>query len=292
MKFLIQIFILSFILETMNAQEFQTSFTLTKPDGSQDVVNIGYDPDAEDGIDPTFGEVNLLDQPMSAFELRTGQIYNELISYTKDLEHPVLETISQYAGKTEIIPKECLYHIPVSNQSGYLASINLFIKTDSYPVVLKWEHNSFDNSCLRRSFITDFPITCWWDVLCVSPLQVEKVKLVETDSITLNYHSGIKLIDQQGDSVIMLTIMLSDELGTSVAAVQKSAEPLSTPNPSSGSFSIPAGWELLDINNTTGMKLNYTLYGNDVNIDFQGLLLLTLKKGNDIIVIKHINNTR
>lgn len=292
MKYRCLLFMLLCIHGASNAQEFQTSFFLVKADGSKDSTVIGFDPNAADGIDPNFGEINLLHMPMQNFELRTGQVYNERMTYFEDLEHPVLDSLAQYAGKTEIIPKECLYFVPVSNQAGFLPSINLFIKTDAYPVVLKWDKQAFDNACVSMSFITDWPITTWWDIPCCNPLDVGRVNLTETDSITLTSHSGIHLVDGLGDTLTMLTILLQDELGTSVSHTKDSEYPMTFPNPSNGSLTIPEGWQLLDISSVSGTNVIYQMHGTTVYTNYEGLLLLTLRKGREIIVLKHINGRR
>lgn len=49
--------------------------------------------------------------------------------------------------------------------------------------------------------------------------------LEEKDSITLYYHSGINLTDQQGDTITMLTILLNDEFGTATNDLKKSNGP-------------------------------------------------------------------
>lgn len=292
MKLRLILFLLASTYGYLFSQEFQTTFYLVNDHGSKDSVTIGYDPAADDGIDPAFGEVDLSDLLMENFEIRTGQVNNEQLIYFDDLEHPSLDTLSQYLGKREIIPKNCLSHIPVSNQAGFLATINLFIKTESYPVSVKWNKEAFNNACLSMSFITDWPIATWWDIPCCNPLDFGEVLLEEKDSITLYYHSGINLTDQQGDTITMLTILLNDEFGTATNDLKKSNGPKIFPNPSNGSFSIPDDWQLLKLSNSMGSSVDYTIDDFTIHTSFTGIIFITLRKKSEILVLKHVNNLR
>lgn len=292
MKYALTLFLTLLACGLLLSQEFHTTFYLSNDQGLLDSVTIGFDPEAADGIDPTYGEQDLLHLPMADFELRTGQVYNERMTYFEDLEHPVLDSLAQYAGKTEIIPKECSYFLPVSNQAGFLPSITLFIKTDTFPVVLKWDKQAFENACVQMSFLTDWPITSWWDIPCCPILDLGRIHLADTDSITLFRHSGIQLIDNQGDSLIMLTILLNDELGSPTTNVEETKKPLSYPNPSYGSITIPDDWTLMGVSNSSGSTIHYRLEGTTVHTNFTGLLLLTLRKGSEIKVLKQINVMR
>ncbi len=292
MKYSLTLFLSILSCGLLLSQKFHTTFYLSNNQGLLDSVTIGFDPAAADGIDPSLGEVDLSNIPMQNFELRAGQVYNERMTYFEDLEHPILDSLAQYMGKTEIIPKECLSFIPVSNQAGFLASINLFIKTDSYPLIVKWDKEAFANACLSMSFITDWPITTWWDIPCCNSLEVGKAILIDKDSITLNSHYGINLTDGQGDTITMLTILLSDEIGTATQEFETAKDPKIFPNPSNGSFSISDDWQLVNISNAMGSRIDYSTDSAIGHTNYNGIMFITLEKEGRRKVLKQINNVR
>lgn len=292
MKFQITLF-LSIVIEGLSlSQEFQTTFYLSNNQGWKDSISIGYDPNAGEGIDPVFNEIDLSDLPMNSFEIRAGQVYVEQLTIFEDLEHPLMSNLAQYAGKTEILPKNCLSPIPVTNQAGFTASINLFIKTDAYPVYIKWNKNDFTNICVSESFITDWPITTWWDIPCCNNLEINETLLASKDSIIINSHVGINLTDLDGDTVTMLTLLLVDEFGTGILDPTLLENSKITPNPSNGVFSIPQDFHLITLTNELGSKIKHSINGSYIQSDYTGLMLVTLESGGEITVLKQINSLK
>lgn len=136
--------LLSFLLLTccnmINAQEFSTVFYVITPgDASIDSVVIGYDPNATQGIDAQFGEVD--------YGLSIDTTKLQIFVRGDDQGRPVLM-------RKQIV-----------NKTGSVAdrSVSLLIPIDSLAVLVRWNHTDFFDSDREHSFITDWPKNWWFD---------------------------------------------------------------------------------------------------------------------------------
>ena len=275
---LVLTFILFLIFQMVYCQEFKSTIWLMDTNGKVDSVIIGYDPFASESIDEIFGARDITNQPWGEFEIRASQIdVTEIIS-GEDLTNPkpIIE-LSRYQTKTEIIPKNCLSLIEVSNQAGYIPFITLFIASDSYPIKIKWNQIDFQTDCLSKSVVSDWPISTWWDIPCCPNLEIGETLLGSINEITINNHLGMQVVNENLDTLIMLNIALQDALGTNTKDLVDESDSNLYPNPSNGVFYIPQNANIIGITNSAGRQVAYQNEGQKVSIENEGIFFVQLK---------------
>lgn len=291
MKFFITL-LLTIVCLSGNAQEFKTTIWIEDDTGRKDSVTIGYDPMASETIDEVFGAQDITDQAWVEFEMRASQIDVAEISSGDDISNPrPINELSRYQTKTEIIPKNCLSLIEVSNQSGFIPFITLFIATDTFPIKIKWNQDEFENDCVSKSVISDWPISTWWDIPCCSNLEINKTLFSDKNEIIINEHLGMEVINENSDTLIMLNIALVDVVGTNTSDTE---DQLLTvfPNPSNGIFNIPDQAEVIRIVDSSGRLVNYQVEGNKIIVNQEGLIYVQLKISDTVITKKLVNHWR
>lgn len=288
-----QLIFLSLFSSISFAQEFKSTIWIEDTNGRIDSVNIGYDPFASESIDEVFGAIDISNQPWTEFEIRASQIDVTEINNGEDVTNPrPISELSRYQTKTEIIPKECLSLIEVSNQAGYVPFITLFISSDSYPFKIKWNQAEFQNDCLSKSVISDWPISTWWDIPCCSNLEIHETLFDNTNEITVNQHVGMQVVNENLDTLIMLNIVLRDKLGTNTENLDIESGFMIYPNPSNGAFYIPQNTEVLNVVNSNGNKVSFKKEGQRISIPYKGIFFVQLKIGEKIKIKRLINYWR
>lgn len=291
-------FFLTTLLTTLyffgNAQEFKSKIWIEDASGRIDSVQIGYDPSASESIDGMFGASGITNQPWSEFEIRASQIDVSEIIIGEDLTNPrPISELSRYQTKTEIIPKNCVGHIGVSNQSGYLPFITLFISTDSYPIKVKWNQEEFENDCLSRSVISDWPISTWWDIPCCTNLEINETQFSTVSEITVNNHLGVEVVNENFDTLIMLNMSLRDGLGVSTSDLEANSFEI-FPNPVSNYITIASntGIDRVDFVSNEGELLSSQVSNEDGKYDLslipKGLYYVSIQSENGQITLKPI----
>lgn len=276
MKYFQFIFLL-FIYAMSYSQEFQSTIWLEDINGRMDSVTIGYDPSASESIDGTFGALDITNQPWAAFEIRASQIDVTEIINGEDISNPrSISDLSRYQTKTEIIPKNCSSLIEVSNQAGYVPFITLFIASDAYPIKIKWNQTDFENDCLSKSVISDWPISTWWDIPCCSNLEINETLFSETNEITIHHQIGMQVVNENLDTLIMLNISLKDGLETSTKKIEDESDFTIYPNPSNGVFYIPQNAEIMNVIDRNGNIVLYKNEGQKISIPIEGVFFIQL----------------
>lgn len=284
------IYAFSFVSVITYAQEFKTTIWIEDTNGRVDSVTIGYDPLASESIDEIFGAIDITDQTWEEFEIRASQIDVTEIINGEDVINPrPISELSRYQTKTEIIPKNCLSLIEVSNQAGYMPFISLFIASDSYPIKIKWNQIDFQNNCLNKSVISDWPISSWWDIPCCSNLEIGQMLFESTNEITINNHLGMQVVNENSDTLIMLNIALKDGLGTNTENILDESDFILYPNPSNGVFYIPKNAEIMHLINSNGKQVSFKHEGQKIFIENEGMFIVQLKIEGEIITKKIMN---
>lgn len=287
MKLLFQL--LLFILYTCNisAQEFISTIWIENNVGEVDSVQIGYDPEASEVLDENFGGIDIMDSLWNDFEIRAAQVdiavFNELFGFQNTILN--INDITRYQTKTEIIPKKCLETIPVSNQDGFLPFIALFINAVNFPISIKWNSSDYQNECLAESLFTDWPVSTWWDVPISNDLVVTQL-FTESNEISINSHSGVKIINEQNDTLIMFHLVLLDALYDSTQDHDVIDKSFVFPNPFKESFYLHHNTELLHLLDTSGNSIAYYQEGNTVSVDGEGVMIAVLRNNNEIVTQK------
>ncbi|MBN9294085.1 MAG: T9SS type A sorting domain-containing protein [Flavobacteriia bacterium] len=136
------LFLLLFLSTFLSAQE-EFSFQLYFEDaaGTKDTITLGYDPLATDGIDATFGEANILNQPWGdSLDVRIGDLTYQA--------YP-LEWLSNnsYLTKKQILTLLCDEESIEVNSS----SVSLQFKIQNLPIKISWNYDLFGNTCRWKS---------------------------------------------------------------------------------------------------------------------------------------------
>lgn len=275
------------------SQEFKTTIWIEDINGRIDSVIIGYDPLASESIDEIFGALDITNQPWTAFEIRASQIDVTEIINGEDVTNPrPINELSRYQTKTEIIPKNCLSIIEVSNQAGYIPFIGLFIATDVFPITIRWNQVEFENDCLSNSVVSDWPITTWWDIPCCPNLEIGQTLFSKKKEIVIHNHIGMKVVNENSDTLIMLNIALLDGLETKTSELEDESNFTIFPNPSKSIIYLPKDAEVARIINNEGRPIAYQIEGNEIIIEEEGIFYVQMNIGGNLITKGIINCRR
>ena len=272
------------------AQEFKSTIWIEDANGRVDSVIIGYDPLASESIDEIFGAWDITNVSWSEFEIRASQIDVTEIINGEDVINPrAISELSRYQTKIEIIPKNCLSLIEVSNQAGYIPFIALFIATDTFPIKVSWKQSEFENDCLSQSVISDWPISTWWDIPCCPDLEIHETLFSKKSEIVINKHVGMKVVNENQDTLIMLNIALFDALWSNTSDLNNDQLLNIFPNPSNGFFHIPDQAEIIRIMDNSGNSVDYQKNGKEIKVNQQGLIYVQMKISEKLITKRIIN---
>ena len=158
MKNLISFFVFAIcILSYAKSQEFSFKMFFEDAVGNKDSIVIGYDPNATNGIDEDFGEVNILETPFKPdFEVRISNEWKQRHDLGKE---EVKWTLATYHTKKQKL-KKSQYSL---NTMDMVVGID--ICTENYPVKAYWDNTLFTtDTFLIKSLFTSFYPWAWWDV--------------------------------------------------------------------------------------------------------------------------------
>ncbi|MDG5493211.1 T9SS type A sorting domain-containing protein [Psychroserpens sp. SPM9] len=152
-------------------QEFSVELFFEDSAGNQDSIILGYDDNATDAIDSSFGENNIISIPYnSGLEVR---ISDEQKSRTT-FPDPIPAT---YHTKKQIFQKGCPTNFSVQA---------IDIITENWPVTVSWNNSLFNDDCRNGSVFTSINPGGWWDT--GSPSEFEcgffRVELLNDNQIT------------------------------------------------------------------------------------------------------------
>lgn len=138
--------LLFFFPAFVNAQHFDFKISFQDTFSNIDTLIYGYDLTATNGIDATFGEINIMAAtPGKGLDVRFS---NVLVNG---------KTSPDYQSKKQIISDKC----PDWLFSEFGVSIE--IDSKAYPVTVKWDRNLFKDSCRIGTILTDVHPGGWFD---------------------------------------------------------------------------------------------------------------------------------
>lgn len=194
-------------------QEFSTKLYFEGANGQTDTLTVGYDPSASLNIDEQYGELDISDQPITGFDIRLGQCNSSEFDFS-DL--PPTEgnypNLIYQQTKIDIVPRDCESYNPDNTVYGEPPNTTILIPVNELPVTMTWDSLSFDNGCLGRPFLTSWPTNTWWDTQSFPTDNVLNswLTLSENSSLTIEEPFGHQYITENGDTLMMLFLVLYD----------------------------------------------------------------------------------
>lgn len=267
-----QILYILFILLTFQGfsqsltPEFEFELYFEDAAGNKDTLIIGYDENATDSIDTSFGEINLINQPWSSDN------FEVLIAY-----HGVNYDVK---SKKMIIKKPCLKNWQdIINRTLFIQ-----IKNAEFPIQLSLNTNLLENNCLNGSFLAVDDDPRWWaySFLHQSAVLEEPNYLNQyqdpTDDKTISYYWLI-LADSSQQSYILSIDDFDNNPNLKVF-----------PNPFDDEFTITSEYSVsnIQLSNLQGEAIQYERNGNTIvplNIS-RGLYFLSFEIQGEIYTYK------
>ena len=236
MKIIIQLF--WFLSIPLYAQEFNFKLYLEDATGARDTLTFGFDATATDSIDSSYGEVNILTQPISStFEARISDLkWGNLTAQEYENEQ------INFQVKKQIEKKKCADEFPLSFVSG----ISLYNVT--YPLKLKWNKMLFQDSCVSNTFITDWHPSFWFDISIGN--EQGPFLLKNVDSVELNYTTH-HFISNQDTSDLLFFKLASKQQGFSDISNFEEVNLNIYPSPTHSFFNF----EIEEVESYKGLKI-------------------------------------
>lgn len=259
-----------FFIQFSYGQEFSFQMFLEDATGQKDTLVFGYDADATDSIDASFGETDISTVPFDDnFEAR-------IIEFDFSSVELFLTDTSSFHTKKQIKAKAC-------NEEDFPLVSAVHLSKAQYPVKVYWESNLFDDACLGQSLITDWHPGGWFDAAFdgeQGPFYMQEHDTAEFSETT---H---KFISESNDTTGVLFFTMASV--NNVIASIPDAESVEWfdvyPNPTSGLIYIESMKSEKEISHIA----LYNLAGEQINIrrNNNSLNLKALPKGAYLIVVK------
>ena len=174
-------------------QEFSFEMYFEDALGNKDTLTFGYDINATDTIDISFGEVDISTQPWgNSFEVR-------LSNYNYDVGPYHTANYDFYSVK-QIQYKDC----GVSN--NLISSIHF--NKPNYPVTISWDSTLFYDPCRINSLVTGWGPGGWFDAVWGGDENVHLLRENDTVQVNEPYHHNVNL---QGDTTDIFYITIANE---------------------------------------------------------------------------------
>lgn len=270
------------LLTTAHGQQFSFQMFFKDAVGNKDTISLGYDLLATDSIDTSFGEVNIINQPIKAtLDVRITNEWKNREFHSKS---------GTFHTKKQIISYNCQ-----TFDYNHIQTID--IHTKHWPVTATWNNTIFNDDCRNGSVFTSVNPGGWWDTGSFSSLGVQK--LTANGSVTFSsniegYFNGGYGYIKNNDTIPVFWQAIADLsiLYVSVDELSRSQTLLKVfPNPASESLSIQVPIQFgtvsgIEIFSSLGQLVMTTRNTNDINIAQlkNGLYLVrvTNEKGNKL----------
>jgi hypothetical protein len=133
-------------------EEFSFQLYFEDAAGNRDTLTLGYDDNATNGLDATFGETNIIVQPWdSVFEVRITDEFER--------RSPLGSTLTgTYHLKKQIVKDECNSAIYWWNDI-----LSIDIKCSNFPILVSWDSTQFNPNCLKGTVYTSSVPGGWFD---------------------------------------------------------------------------------------------------------------------------------
>lgn len=186
------------LLKTGSAQEFVFSMYFEDAAGNRDTLVLGYDINATDSIDDTFGEINIISQAWDEdFDVRVTNSHYSV--------NPGPHTM--YHTKKQIIKNSCGFDYSV------LPVLTIDIKSNNWPVVATWDSTLFIENCLDFSDYASYPFWEGWDVLRPNDFDIQLKSQSEVSATNEEYpYSNLTYyLNEDNDTIRVFYMGLDDE---------------------------------------------------------------------------------
>src|SRR5690554_2205346 len=246
--------------------EFEFELYFEDAVGNKDTITLGYDENATDSIDTSFGEINLINQPWSSdsFEVNVT-------------DRGITPTIKS---------KKQIVNLPCTNswQNWIYRTLFISIKNAQFPIQLSLNTSLLQNNCLNGSFLAVDDDPRWWvySYLNQSAVLAEPNYLNQyqdaTDGKTISYYWLI-LADSSQQSYI-----LSND------NFEKNPNLKVSPNPFNEKITISSEYPVsnIQLSNLQGEAIKFEINGDTI-VTFNtsnGLYLLTFELQGNIYTYK------
>lgn len=247
-------------------QSFEIPIYFEDSVGNKDSIVLGYNELASYGIDPNFGEIDLIDSVYADdFEVRAA-----IYGYSAELG--VLPRIIE--SKKMIIGYICF-------DSTYFNEANSFmivIKSQNWPISITWDKSSFKEQCNHMDII-DCTAGGWFDI-CIGGHPYLLLEMNHKDTAT--YYDTEFKTEANGDTLGALFFSFFSDFGSNVSLVQNNNIISVNPNPTSGQFHISYPLtedDKIIITDLSGKSIPYkqSLQEIDLLSAAEGIYLLTLR---------------
>jgi hypothetical protein len=229
--------------------------------GNKDTLVLGYDLTASDSIDPAFGEINIISNPIGAgLDVRvTNEWGNRYFSGMPGTYHT----------KKQIVKNNC------GNWNFSKSSID--ICTKHWPVTASWDSVPFFDICRNGSVFTQILPGLWWD--CSSGQSdffraalISKSHLAFSSNVGNGFDSNGGYINGSGDTLSVFWLAIGDStlLSAGVKEVENSFPVKIYPNPVTDRIMIDnkttnkiTQVQLFDF---SGQQISLTLNNNEIDV--------------------------
>ncbi len=248
-------------------QGFEIPIYFEDSAGQKDTIVLGYDPLASYAIDASFGEINIIDSSYNDdFEVRAA-IYD----YEYFFEHGVLPRVIE--SKKMIVGNVC------SNPSytGEDNSIMVVIKSQHWPITIRWDNTLFQEECNFIDIIDCTP-GGWFDVCGGGhPYMFFEMRLTET----VSYYDTEFKIETEQDTLSTLFFRFYSDFESGVEDVPDSRV-VFFPNPTKGliTFDRPLNTDdNISVSDIMGRPVSFNLRNQGVDLSSapEGMYILTVK---------------
>lgn len=246
--------------------EFEFQLYFEDAAGKKDTLILGYDENATDSIDTSFGEINLINQPW------TSDSFEVFVT-----DRGITPTIK---SKKQIVNPPCTN----SWQNWVYRTLFISIKNAQFPIQLSLNTSLLQNNCLNGSFLAVDDDPHWWAYLYLNQSAVlEEPDYLNqyqdtTDGKTISYYWLI-LADSSQQSYI-----LSND------NFEKNPNIKVSPNPFNEKITISGEYPVSNIqfSNLQGESIKFERNGNTI-VPFntsKGLYLLTFELQGNVYTYK------
>lgn len=260
----------------IHGQHFEIPIFFEDSAGNRDSLVLGYDQAATYGIDPPFGEIDLIDSSFSsAFEIRAA-IYDYW-------EWPTLPRTLE--SKKMMIPYICFD----SSYFDEANSIMVVIKCDHWPITISWNNEIFQEGCNHIDIIDCTP-GGWFDVCGGGhPYTILEMPLVDIASY---YDSEFK-ITNESDTLGALFFRFYNDFGSSVIDPSFRKDIKLYPNPTLGSVHLDYPIHVDDklfMTDIFGRSIPFTHFNQEIDLTkaSDGLYILSVRLHAGGFIVKKI----
>lgn len=263
-------------------QHFEIPIYFEDSAGHNDTIFLGYDPLATYGIDSSFGEINIIESSYDDnFEVRAA-IYN----YDYFFEHGILPRVIE--SKRMIVDTVCSF----PTYTGEGNSIMVVIKSQSWPITIRWDNALFQESCNFIDIIDCTP-GGWFDVCGGGhPHLLFEMRLTDT----VSYFDTEFKVETTQDTLRALFFRFYSDFGSGFEDVSERKLGF-YPNPTQGLITFDQPMNLDDkisLTDIIGRPISFNYNNKEVDLLHapDGMYILTVKlHTGDSIVMKIIKKS-